>query len=46
MINQVIKLVAPRRMETFFKEENINKFIYFSLDWSKHICYTSSVPIT
>jgi ribitol-5-phosphate 2-dehydrogenase len=24
MINQVIKLVAPRRMETFFKEENID----------------------
>lgn len=25
MINQVIKLVAPRRMETFFQEEEINE---------------------
>ena len=25
MINELIKLVAPRRMETFFKEESINE---------------------
>ena len=25
MINEVVKLVAPRRMEMFFKEENINE---------------------
>ena len=25
MINQVVKLVAPRRMEMFFKEEDIDE---------------------